>query len=187
MPKYVNQHWITDNTGKQSPVNCEGEECVYCGKDVALEEKIKKTAKWGWIVIDREDGEVKLFTGPTLIAKSIKDLSELVDEKTKEPVYGDPLLYDFQIKRTEEPGGSYYKVTCLHKTVGKLSEEEQKLVDECTIDIKQELIGAKDSKNVGNYDNKDLETAPEEEIIIPDDVETDTDVDGKKKKDDLPF
>ena len=181
-PKYVNQHWITDNQGKQSPVNCEGEDCQYCGKSVAVKEKIKKTAKWGWIVIDRDDGEVKLFTGPTLIARSIKEVSELVDKKTKKPVWGNPLTFDIQIERTEVPGASYYKVTPMPDGKGEpLTTEEQKLVDDCTIDLVEELQGGQDSKNVGNYQNQDLETAPEE-IIIPDEID-----DGDSKKEDLPF
>ena len=184
-PRYVNQHWITDNSGKQTPVNCTGKDCAYCGDAVPAKEKIDKTAKWGWIVIDREDGEVKMFTGPTLIARSIKELSELVDKKSGKPVWGNPLTFDIQIERTEEPGKSYYKVAPMPEGMGtELTAEEIKAVAECGIDLATELQSSKESKHVGAYGASELETAPEEEITIPDDLGEEG---GKRTEEEMPF
>lgn len=184
-PRYVNQHWITDSKGKQTPINCKGETCSYCGKEVPPKEKIDKVAKWGWIVIDREDGLVKIFTGPTLIARRIKEISELVDKKSGKPIWGSPLTYDIQIERTEEPGGSYYKVNPMPEGKGtELTEEEKKKVVEANFNLEEELAGSQESKNTGNYGAPEMETAPEEPIDVPEDL-------GEEKvsetKEDLPF
>lgn len=171
-PRYILQHWIMGDNGKQTPVNCIGEKCPYCGKSVPPKEKLKKVAKWGWIVIDREDNKVKIFTGPTLIARSIKEISELKDMRTKKLLWGNPLLYDIQITRTEEPGASYYKVVPIGVGRGELSKEEKKAVVDANYNLEEELKGAKKSKNTGNY-TEDLETVPNEE--------------GEKEDDGMPF
>ena len=41
-PRYILQHWIMGDNGKQTPVNCIGEKCPYCGKDVPPKEKLPK-------------------------------------------------------------------------------------------------------------------------------------------------
>jgi hypothetical protein len=161
-PKYVNQHWILGDDGKQSPIKCKGEDCPYCGKQVPPKEKLPKQAKWGWVVVDREDGQVKLFTGPTLIARKIKEISEAVDKRTKKPIWGNPLLFDISIERTEEPGAAYYQVTPIPEGKGnELTASEKKAVEEAKIDVATELEGSKDSKHTGNYGATDLETVTE--------------------------
>lgn len=57
-----------------------------------------------WMVIDREDGKAKIYSGSAGIYKTIKEYAEM-------PEWGDPRTYDFRIERTEEPGRSYYRVT----------------------------------------------------------------------------
>lgn len=158
-PKYAIQHWILQSTGKQLPVVCGKEACSYCGKDVPAEERLDKTALWGWIVIDREDGQAKVFTGPTLIARKVKEFSELKDKKTGKPIWGNPLLYDLMIERTEEPGAAYYSVTPVPEGKGKdITAKEKELVKKADFDLAKELKGGKKSDRTGNYD---LETAPE--------------------------
>lgn len=184
-PVYVNQHWITDSKGKQTPINCKGENCSYCGKDVPPKEKIDKVAKWGWIVIDREDGNVKVFTGPTLIARRIKEISELVDKKSGKPIWGNPLTYDIQIERTEEPGGSYYKVNPMPEGKGTdLTEEEKEKVKKANYDLKEEIEGGRESKNTGNYGAPEMETAPDTVIDVPEDLGEEK---GDVKPEDIPF
>lgn len=168
-PRYILQHWVYGNDGKQTPINCKGKDCPYCGESVPPKEKLQKVAKWGWIVIDRQDEMVKVFTGPTLIARSVKEISELVNMKTKAVLWGSPLLFDIQITRTEEPGASYYKVTPIGP-VGEMDEEEKQKVKDAGYDLATELEGSQKSEDTGKYPAKDLETAPDEEIQVPDDL-----------------
>jgi hypothetical protein len=156
-PMYVIQHWVLGDDGRQTPILCKGEECAYCGKDVPPKERLDKIAKWGWVVIDREDGKPKVFTGPTLIARKIRKL--VGDED-----WGDPFLYDVKIERTEEPGGSYYNVTPVPKGKGEpITEAEKKVIEDGKFDLKMELEGSKESQHLGDYGAKEvMETAPEE-------------------------
>lgn len=191
-PKYVNQHWADSK-----PLgNCTGEDCQYCGKDVPAKDKIQKTAKWGWIVIDREDEEVKIFTGATQIARSIKDNSELRNMSTKKLMWGDPRGYDIQIERTEVPGAGYYKITPVVGSQAPLTPEEQAKVDACGYDLVAELKGGKKSDNTGNYGGlkESMETAPEDQVHpedIPDDLgeEAPANAEGSEEvnEDDIPF
>lgn len=184
-PRYINQHWITDNKGKQMPVNCEGETCAYCGKDIQPKDKMQKTAKWAWTVIDREDSLVKVFTGPTLIARSIKEISELTNKVTKKLMWGDPRTFDIQIERTEEPGKAYYKVNPVVDGKGELTEEEKKKVLEAGYDLVEELKGGKKSDRTGAYS---METAPsEEKTDIPANLGEESTMTENINPDDLPF
>lgn len=156
-PKYVNQHWITDTEGREVPANCDGEKCSYCGDDVPVKERVKKTPKFGWVVIDRDDGQAKVFTAPFSVARDIKGLAEDED-------WGNPLLYDIKIKRTEKPG-SYYKVTPVPTGKGKpLTKEEKELVEAADFNLEEELQGGMESENVGNYEGqKKVEAKSESE------------------------
>jgi len=177
-PKYVNQHWILGSDGKNTPVNCVGKNCAYCGEEVPVKEKIKKTAKWGWIVIDREDGTVKMFTGPTLIARQIRELVELAE-------WGNPFLYDISIKRVEGAGAGYYSTTPSPNGKGnEITAEEKEAVKEANIDISVELAGSKASDNTGNYGTPDLETVPDEQVDIPEDLVVD---ETEDISDEIPF
>ena len=191
-PKYVNQHWADSK-----PLgNCSGDDCQYCGKNVAPKDKLQKTAKWGWIVIDREDEEVKVFTGATQIARAIKDNALLKNMSTKKVMWGDPRGYDIQIERTEIPGAGYYKVTPVVGSQGPLTPEEQAKVEACGYDLVAELKGGKKSDNTGNYggSKESMETAPEDEVNpddIPDDLgeEAPANAGGSEdvNEDDIPF
>jgi hypothetical protein len=159
-PKYVLQHWIGPEGGRKV-VKCEGDDCKYCGKDVPPKERVRKDARWGWIVIDREidlnkgvpikEPKVKLFTGPTLIAKKIKKLAE-------NKQWGNPLLYDIVIERTEDPGAAYYEVTPVPDGKGKeITKKEKEAVKVAGFDLEAELEGGMDSDNTGSYKAEDLE------------------------------
>lgn len=71
-----------------------------------------------WGVIDRADGEAKLFSGPAGVYKQIKAHAEMTE-------WGDPTGYDFTVTRTEEPGPTYYKVTALPNKEDKTTKEEK--------------------------------------------------------------
>ena len=148
------RHWLEDATGKNSPVPCTGKNCKWCGDGV--ENPLKKDYKFGWIVIDRADGQVKVFTGPKSIAFHLRDL--INDED-----FGNPLNYDIKVKRTEDPGANYYKVTPLMQYSEPVSDEEKVLIKEANIDLSKELSDSTPSQSLGNY--SDLEDAPEEEKI----------------------
>lgn len=154
-PRYVNQHWILGDDGRQTPIKCKGADCPYCGDKVPPKEKLEKVARWGWIVIDRENGNPKVFTGPTLIARKVKELVE-------DSEWGDPFLYDLKIKRTEEPGVAYYQVTPVPTGKGNsITKEEKEAVEKANFNLEEELEGGRESKHLGNYTPPELETAPE--------------------------
>lgn len=93
------------------------------------------TEAFYWVVIDRESGTAKIFTGTAGVYKNIKKYAEMEG-------WGDPTTYDFQIVRTENPGPSYYEVTALPNKEA-LSEKEQKLVDELISKIPEKLPAAR--------------------------------------------
>lgn len=62
--------------------------------------------RYSWIVIDRDDGKARLFSGTPSVYKNIKAYAQM-DE------WGDPTQYDFKITRTEEPGRNYYAVIAM--------------------------------------------------------------------------
>jgi hypothetical protein len=125
-PRYAIGHWINNRTQK---VNCEGEECKYCGKDV--KDKVEKTAQWGWIVIDREDGKVKILQGPNSVALALKSLSELTSKTNKDKkMWGDPTTFDVLIKKEKQSSGFWkYNVNPVPENKGPMSEEEKALVE----------------------------------------------------------
>src|SRR5579875_2334418 len=61
------------------------------------------TEVFSWVVIDRKDGQAKIFSGAPSVYKAIGALA-------KKEEWGDPSGYDIEITRTEQPGPSYYKV-----------------------------------------------------------------------------
>lgn len=77
-----------------------------------------------WIVIDRLDGQVRIFSSTPMVYKAIKAYAQ-------NPKWGDPTKYDFEITRTEEPG-NYYQVTALPDK-GELTPREQAQVDDLNI------------------------------------------------------
>ncbi len=158
-PKYKIRHWVLNETGKKTPINCEDESCPYCGKDVPAKEKLRKDALFGWVVIDREDSMVKVFTGPKSIALAIRDLA-------KDPDWGNPFNYDLKIRRTEEQGAGYYKVTPVPNGL-PLTDEEKKAVEEAGYNLEEELEGGKRSEHVGDYGSDSGELSEEELENLP--------------------
>ena len=65
--------------------------------------KYRMSEQFTWIVIDRDTGLPKFFTGTAGVYKKIKALAQ-------NPKWGDPTKYDLSVTRTEEPGSNYYDV-----------------------------------------------------------------------------
>jgi len=174
-PKHKSQHWITGDDGKRKPVACTNDStCTWCGDDVPKDEKIKKAEVFAWLVIDRADGEVKMFQAPKSIYLKIRN--ELLTDDD----WGDPVNYDLKITRTEEQG-NYYSTIPTPKNMGPITEEEKKLVDECDIDLEKELEGGKDTKTFGSGKEESMETvdsgsSSEDSNSEGDEEETDEDI-----------
>lgn len=91
------------------------------------------TEAFRWVVIDRESGLAKIFSGTAGVYKSIKKYAEM-------PEWGNPTEYDFMIERTEQPGPSYYAVTALPNKE-ELSAKEEDLVK--ALDLQDKLPAAR--------------------------------------------
>ena len=165
-PRYIIQHWVMGDDGKNRPSTCEGVTCSYCGDSVPSGEKLEKKSRWAWIVIDRADGQAKIFMGPNSIALRFRELSELISAKTKNPIWGDPRTFDVSITYTEKSNGfGEYSVEPDPDSRGPLTDEETKLVTDSGFNLEEELKGGKKSEHVGNYSGTaGVETAPEEGV-----------------------
>lgn len=91
------------------------------------------TEVFHWIVIDREDGNAKIFTSTAGVYKSIKEYAQ------KEQ-WGDPTRYDIEITRTEQPGRGYYSVSP-YPDKDDLSNDDMQLVE--AIDITDKIPNAR--------------------------------------------
>lgn len=80
-----------------------------------------------WQVINREDGEIKLFQGGIFIYLAIKAFAKSED-------WGDPTGYDFTIERTEQSTANFYTVTPSPKKSDITDKELEKLA-EANIDV----------------------------------------------------
>lgn len=202
-PRYSFRHYYDANPSmpKGGYVPCEGEKdvCKHCKAGN------KKSAQWGWVVIDRADNypndaeakdTVKVWKESQAPAFLIRDLSELKGRDGK-PVWGDPTTYDLIIKKQkkEKAFGFDWTIEPDPKNADPMTEEEKKLVESANINLESELAGSKYSEHVGNYGGAkpgDLETAPEEPHegdVKPEDIPEDL---GEKKEeevnvDDIPF
>lgn len=82
-----------------------------------------------WVVKDRSDNKIKIFSGTAGIYKKIKKYATTED-------WGDPQMYDIVVTRTEQPGTNYYTVEAMpNKSTPTDEEFEQAL----TIDITKEI------------------------------------------------
>lgn len=83
------------------------------------------TEAYHWLVIDRDDGQARIFSGTAGIYKSIKEYAHMEQ-------WGNPREYDLKITRTEEPGRNYYTVTPFPNK-STITEREKQLVDALNI------------------------------------------------------
>lgn len=185
-PRYTIRHWVN-----QKPQPCGGDNCAWCNDSDA--EIRKKSAQWGWIVIDRADNKVKILQAPNSVAMRIRDLANLMSQKTGKPIWGDPTTWDVIIEKTQQGDAPVkYSVEGDVESREPLTEEEKQLVIESNYNLEKEMTDSKTSEHVGNYgDNAtkpNMETAPEDgESIadsIPDNLGEET---GSEGEDDLPF
>lgn len=190
-PRYVLRHFLNNKFHPHT-----GDDCELCGKDVKPSERVKKDAQWSWVVIDRDDNQVKIFQGPNTVARYIKALTEIINKRTGKPSWGDPQTFDITLKRFKKANGFYdYEVNGDPDSRGALSEEELAMVKEADINLDEVISRAQTSENLGNYGGggaTDLETVPDSDVNpddIPDDLgEENEDGDsGDDVVDDIPF
>jgi len=114
----------------------------------------KEKQMFAWLVIDREDGKVKVFQSGVSVYLQIRNFATNDD-------WGDPEKYDFTVERTEASTASYYAVTPSPKH-SELTDEEKAAVKECKIDLI--AVCAK-----SGTDLKSTKTFPNEEVN-PDEI-----------------
>ena len=175
-PKYVLRHYLTE-TRKYAPHT--GEKCELCDKGN------KKSAQWGWIVIDRTDKQVKIFKAPNQVALEIRDITKLIG-RDKQPVWGDPRTFDIKVTKKKAANGfDEYSVEPDANNVEPLTAAEKHIVAEANLDLEKDMQGSKNSEHVGNYGGAtNLETAPDGGVDpndIPDNLGQEEGEDG------LPF
>lgn len=184
-PRYVIRHWVNNK-----PQVCGGDNCSWCNESDA--DIRKKTAQWGWIVIDRADNKVKILQAPNSVAMRIRDLAELISKKTGQPVYGDPTTWDAIIEKTQKGDAPVkYLVEVDAASREPLTEEEKQLVATANYDLEKEMSDSKVSEHVGNYGENatkpNLETAPDNEIKAEDIPDNLGEEEGEDGTDDIPF
>ena len=164
MPVYIKRYWITSPSGKKQPVIVEkGQPDPYGGKDVPVGERLDADYRFGWIVIDREGNQVKIFQASKSVAFKIKAVSELTD-KLGNIIWGDPNGYDLLITRTEQKGPNYYSLDALPHTRTPVTPEEQKMVVDANIDLLAEMKGSRKAKSSSHNTASPagLETVPQQ-------------------------
>ncbi len=181
-PLHNFRYWETGADGKQRPVTFPTREAIdEALKGYGKDDKPKIDVQYGWVVIDRADGEIKVFKGGQSIAGQIKGIIE--------DGWGDPTGFDMVITRTEEKP-MYYKVTPVPNSNTPITDAEKQKFTDANIDLKDEMQGGGESKSHSEqYGGAvDLETLPEEQKAEPE-ATTETDkVDVEADDDsDLPF
>lgn len=191
-PLHNFRYWETGPDGKGHVAGtfptrdeCKAEvEAKYPEKDT----RPRIEVQYGWLVIDRADGAVKVFKGGQQIASGIKaivDSGKLDENGTPIPdTKLDPTTVDITIERTEE--NPYYKVLPVLQAPRPLNDDEKKLLAESGIDLKAEMEGGTASKShdAETYGGAvELETLPEQPVEKAEgDVDVEADDDG-----DMPF
>jgi hypothetical protein len=113
-----------------------------------------------WLVVDRDDGEVKIFTATATVYKKIKEYAQ-------KPKWGDPTKYDIEVKRTEEPGSGYYSVS---PDPDKSDLTDNELFDVRSLKIEEKipnarLLSEKQVDDISEYQEKyKQETAAKETV-----------------------
>ena len=115
--------------------------------------------RFAWLVLNRNadnpDEAVKIFSAGVSIYLTIKGYAENED-------WGDPIMYDFTITRTEESTANFYRVVpSPNKT--KLTAGELALIKESKIDLLK-VVEGKGTKTFGEPKVVDEPPVPEEEI-----------------------
>ncbi len=182
-PVRTYRYWETGADGKSRPVSFPTKEAIEEAlKDFSKEDRPRVDVQYAWIVIDRADGGVKVFTGAKQIAISVLGFA-------KDDEWGDPTTYDLRITRTEEKP-NYYKTLPLPNGKGPITEDERKAVEEAAIDLAAEVEGSATSKSHNEqYGGAvDLETLPADESVTKVEETAEKAVDVEADDDsDLPF
>jgi len=93
----------------------------------------KTRERFAWLVIDRSDGQIKVFNAGVSIYLIIKGFAEDKD-------WGDPTKYDLTITRTEESTANYYRVVP-SPNKSEVTKEELKVIKDSHIDLKKLFEG----------------------------------------------
>jgi len=107
----------------------------------------EKKQRYAWIVLDREDGKVKILDVGWTIFKVVHDLSH-------DPDYGNPTEYDLKITKTGQGLDTEYSVIASPKRV-PLTEDEEILVAGAGLDLEKIFGGGKQSKPLGEVVSED--------------------------------
>jgi hypothetical protein len=137
----------------------------------------KTRDRFAWLVIDRSDGQVKVFSGGTSIYLIIKGFAQ-------DPDWGDPTKYDLTITRTEESNANYYRVVP-SPVKSEITEEELKLIKESNIDLIK-LFGNKGTSTFGKVrQGAELKNSPLRTVSKPENVSKDIPKDIKDISEDI--
>lgn len=84
--------------------------------------------KYAWLVLDRADGEIRVFPVGVSIWKKISALAN-------NPDWGDPTTYDITITRTGKSPSDFYDVAPSPNNKGDLTKAEMEKVMACDLDL----------------------------------------------------
>lgn len=119
------------------------------------------TEVFSWIVIDREDGQAKVFSTTPGVYKSIKEYAQTEQ-------WGDPQRYDIKITRTEEPGRGYYTVQPFPDK-SDLTDKEKAMVEKIDMRSLQANARALNETQLDDIsDFLDQNNTPKAEADVPD-------------------
>lgn len=107
--------------GKFRSVKCEGTDCKLCA------EGNKPRDRYAWVVLDRSDGQVKVYECGWMVFEQVLNLARDED-------YGDPTQYDLKITKTGEGLDTNYTVIAVPKKTALTAEEKEKL-EEANINL----------------------------------------------------
>ena len=109
-------HWEDTVDGTHKRIVCNGQGCLICNAGHTQQKRFQV------LVIDRNDGEVKILEGGNAIFNQIKTYA-------MDPDYGDPRNYDIKITKNGSGRDTRYTVVPSPKQF-PLSDAEQKKVSE---------------------------------------------------------
>jgi hypothetical protein len=101
-PEPYFKHFVTTISGRNTVIKCPGfNQCIVCQKDG------KPRKREMFLILDRADGQVKLYDAPETVAEQIKPFIGL---------YGDLIQYDIAIKKLGSTKRTDYQVVYLPKS-----------------------------------------------------------------------